>query len=50
MDGVITVIIDGGINEINYEVIDSDKIKVERSYITSDWERKYRWETLYRVD
>jgi len=50
MDGVITVIIDGEINEINYEVIDSDKIKVERSYITSDWERKYRWETLYRVD
>ncbi len=49
-DGVITVIIDGEINEINYQVIDSDRIKVERSYITANWERKYRWETLYRVD
>lgn len=49
-DGVITVVIDGSINEINYEVIDSDRMKVERSYVTSNWERKYRWETLYRID
>lgn len=50
-DGVITLLIDGEINEIRYKIINSDKIQIEREYIDySTWERKTKWETLYRVD
>ena len=49
-DGVISVKIDGEVTDREYRVLDSDVIQIYRSYLTSNWQREYRWETLYRVD
>lgn len=49
-DNVVYTTIDGEITEHEYRIISSDKIQIEREYIdTYNWERKTKWETLYRV-
>lgn len=48
-DGVIYIVVDGNTTDHEYKVIDSDEIQIYRSYIASNWERKYYWQTLYRV-